>query len=69
MWFGILHFLARRCTGCLVRPLFVVKIMWFGIPNFCDAEGEWVKHGVEDQLKENSPNFFVLNWKPGVRFC
>ena len=32
----------------LVRPLFVVKTTWFGIPDFYDAEEEWVEHGVED---------------------
>ena len=35
-------------TSGLVSPLFVVKTMWFGIPDFCHAEEEWVGHGVED---------------------
>ena len=32
---------------CLVRPLFMTKTTWFGIPNFCNAEEEWVGHGVK----------------------
>ena len=40
--------LARMWTRGLVRPLFVAKTTWFGIPNFCDVEEEWVELGVED---------------------
>ena len=31
----------------LVRPLFVAQTTWFGIPDFCNVEGEWVGHGVK----------------------
>ena len=46
--------LARMWTRGLVCPLFVTKTMWFGIPYFCDAEEEWVEHGVEDHEVCNS---------------
>ena len=36
-------------TRGLVRPVFVVKTTWFGIPEFSNAEEEWVVHGVKDQ--------------------
>ena len=49
MWFGILSSLSvRMWTRGLVRPLFVAQTTWFGIPNFCSAEGERVGHRVED---------------------
>ena len=49
MWFGPYSCLgASMQTSGLVSPLFVVKTMWFGIPDFCHAEEEWVGHGVED---------------------
>ena len=32
----------------LVRPLFVAQTTWFGIPDFCNAEGKWVGHSAED---------------------
>ena len=49
MWFGILSSLSvRMWTRGLVRPLFVAQTTWFGIPDFCNAEREWVGHGVED---------------------
>ena len=35
-------------TSGLVRLLFVAKFTWFGIPDFCNAEEEWVRHSVED---------------------
>ena len=34
-------------TRGVVRPLFMTKTTWFGIPNFCNAEEEWVGHGVK----------------------
>ena len=40
---------AGMWTRGLVRPIFVVKTTWFGIPDFSNAEEEWVGHGVEDQ--------------------
>ena len=40
--------LVRMWTRGLVRPLFVAKTTLFGIPDFCDAEEEWIKHGAED---------------------
>ena len=47
MWFGTLSsFSVRMQTRGLVRPLFVAQTTWFGIPDFCDSEGEWVGHGV-----------------------
>ena len=49
MWFGTFSSLSvRMWTRGLVRPLFVAQTMWFGIPNFRNAEGDWVRHGVED---------------------
>ena len=49
MWFGACSSLSvgMRTRG-LVRPLFVAKTTWFGIPDFCNAEEEWVGHGVND---------------------
>ena len=35
--------------GGLVHALFVAQTTWFGIPDFCNVKGEWVRHGVEDQ--------------------
>ena len=35
-------------TRGLVRPLCVAKTTWFGTPDFCNAEEEWVGHGVKD---------------------
>ena len=35
-------------TRGLVRPMFLAQTTWFWIPNFCNAEGEWLVHGVED---------------------
>ena len=49
MWFG-----ACSCLGVgmlsrgLVRLLFVAKTTWFGTPDFCNMEEEWVGHGVKD---------------------
>ena len=37
-----------------IHVLFVVKIMWFSIPNFCYAEEEWVGHGVKDREVHDS---------------
>ena len=49
MWFGTFSSLgARMQTRGLISPLSVAKNMWFGIPNFCNAEEKWVEHGVED---------------------
>ena len=49
MWFGpFSSFGARTRASGLVRPLFVGKTMWFGIPDFCKVEGKWVGHGVKD---------------------
>ena len=49
MWFGTLSSLSVRMrTRGLGRPLFVGQTTWSGIPNFCNAEGEWVGHGAED---------------------
>ena len=49
MWFGICScYGARMWRHSLVRPLFVVKTMWFGIPDFCNVEEEWVGHSVKD---------------------
>ena len=48
MWFGTCSCLgAGMRTRGLVRPLFMTKTTWFGIPNFCSAEEEWVGHGVK----------------------
>ena len=49
MWFGTLSSCSMRMrTRGLVRPLFVAQTTWFGICDFCNAEGEWVGHGVKD---------------------
>ena len=49
MWFDTLSSLSvRMWTRGLVRPLFVAQTTWFGIPDFCNTEEEWVRHGVED---------------------
>ena len=49
MWFGTLSSVSvRMWTRGLVRPLFVTQTTWFGIPDVCNAEGEWMGHGVED---------------------
>ena len=37
-----------------IRSLFVVKTMWFSIPNFCYPEEEWVVHGVEEREVHDS---------------
>ena len=39
MWFATFSCLgARMQTRGLVRPLFVAKATWFGIPDFCNAK-------------------------------
>ena len=49
MWFATLSSISMRMWTCgLVCPLFVAQTTWFGIPDFCNAEGEWVRHGVKD---------------------
>ena len=49
-WFGTFNSPdAKMLARGLVRPLFVVQTMWFGIPNVCDAKREWVEHGIIDQ--------------------
>ena len=43
MWFGASSCLrAGMQIRGLVRPLSVGKTMWFDIPDFCNAEEEWV---------------------------
>ena len=46
LWLSSLD--ARMRTRGLVLLLFVAQTTWFGIPNFCNAKGEWVEHGIED---------------------
>ena len=50
MWFDTYGCLGgRSLTRGLVRPPFVAKTTWFGIPDFCNAEEEeWGRHSVED---------------------
>ena len=49
MWFSACSFLgAGMRTRGLVRPLCAAKTTWFGTPDFCNAEEEWVGHGVKD---------------------
>ena len=49
MWFGTLSSLSVRMRARgLVSPLLVAQTTWFGIPDFCNAEGKWVGHGVEN---------------------
>ena len=60
MWpCGLVHtvILVRECGHVVSIPLFVTKAKttWFGIPNFCNAEEEWVGHGVGD-LKVSDSN-------------
>ena len=55
IWFGTFSFLTVRMGTCgLVRPLLVAQTTWFGIPYFCNMEGEWVGHGVEDHEGRDS---------------
>ena len=55
IWFRKYSCLGMRMWArCLVRPLFVVKTTWFGIPNFCNVEEEWVGHGVEEHEVHDS---------------
>ena len=55
MWFGTFSSLRMRMrTRGIVHPLFVTQTTWFGIPDFCNAEGEWVGHGVEDHKVHDS---------------
>ena len=56
MWFGTLSSLSVRLQiRGLVCPLFVGQTTWFGIPNFCNPEGEWVGHGAEDhEVRDDS---------------
>ena len=54
MWFGACSCLsAGMRTRGLVRPLFVVKTR-IRILEFCNAEEEWVGHGVIDHEMQNS---------------
>ena len=47
MWFGKFSSLGTRMwTNGLVHPLFIAQNKWSGIPNFCNAKGEWVEYGV-----------------------
>ena len=48
--------LARVWTRGIVRLLFVAKTTWFGIPNFCDVEEEWMELGVEDHEVRDDKN-------------
>ena len=49
MWFSACSFLgAGMRTRGLVRPLCAAKTTWSGTPDFCNAEEEWVGHGVKD---------------------
>ena len=41
-------------TPGLVRPLFVAKTTWFGIPDFCSAEEKWMGNGVKDHEVRDS---------------
>ena len=60
MWFGASSCLSvgMRIRG-LVSPLFVAKTTWFGILDFCNAEEEWVRHGVNDHEVHNGNNVQV----------
>ena len=54
MWFGACSCLSTGMrTRGLVRLLFVAKTTWFGIHDFCNAEKEWVGHGVNDHEVPN----------------
>ena len=54
MWFGAYSCLsAGMPTRGFIRPLFVAKTTWFGIPDFCNVEEEWVEHGVNDHEVRN----------------
>lgn len=46
-WFGICSALgARMQARGLVYLLFVAQIMWLGLFDVCNAEGEWVEQSV-----------------------
>ena len=55
MWFGACSCLSEGMrTSGLVRPMFLAKTTWFGIPDFCIAEEGWVGHGVKDHEVYNA---------------
>ena len=48
-WFGPFNARGSRMQARgLVHPLFVAQTTWFGIPNICNAKGEWAEHGIKD---------------------
>ena len=54
MGFGACNCLgAGMWTLGLVRPLFVAKATWFGVPDFCNVEEEWVGHSAKDHQVRN----------------
>ena len=57
MWFSTFSSLGIRMRMlALVCPLFGAQTTWFGIPDFRNAKGEWVEHGVEDHEIRDSNN-------------
>ena len=43
----------------LVYPLFVAQTTWFGMPDVCNAKGEWVEHGIKSHEVRDSKNIQV----------
>ena len=47
IWYILLSWRENADTW-FSTSLFVAKTTWFGIPNFFNAEEEWVRYGVKD---------------------
>ena len=50
-------------TRGLVRPLFVAKTTWFGMPDFCNAEEECVGRGSKTMKRVTTMKYrWALGW-------
>ena len=59
-WFGTCRGPgARMQAPGLVYPLFVAQTTWFGMPDVCNAKGEWVEHGIKSHEVRDSKNIQV----------
>ena len=56
-WFGTFSALdwRMRARG-LLSSLFVAQTTWFGIPDVCNAKGEWAEHGIKNHEVHNGNN-------------
>ena len=52
---GLVHIvvLARECQHVVSYVHCLAKTTWFGIPDFCNVEEEWMEHGVNDHEVRN----------------